>query len=157
LNKDEAELKRGIEHLREARGSYRPEGWVYYGIQDFVLQHGVWHRPSNAKIPERGVKKLGFANALWLALIYSYRYIEGYAITDEVRSPVHHAWNLNQDGNLVDSTWDGGVAYLGVEFATCRATKIIHAGDTVLDNWPDGFSHYRQRWTDELRRSATAG
>ena len=100
-----------------------PEGYHYAGISDFLLRHGVWYPsvPFPAGI-RKGRKRFCFRNAAVLAIEQrqSYRYVEGYALYPEL-GPVHHAWNVDNDGNLFDRTWKNrGAAYLGVMFSTRR-------------------------------------
>jgi hypothetical protein len=79
-----------------------------------------------------------------------YSYVEGYAMGV---IPVHHAWCVDKDGNVIDTTWSAtervpgtmrakvGTWYFGVEFdlgyvCSCRY-RSKH--DCVIDNWKLGF------------------
>lgn len=43
-------------------------------------------------------------------------YIEGFAYSAQFAVPIHHAWNAEPDGRVVDTTWPvPGLAYRGVE------------------------------------------
>jgi hypothetical protein len=43
-------------------------------------------------------------------------YVEGYAISSVITGmPIHHAWNVTEDGIVVDTTWvPAGLEYYGV-------------------------------------------
>ena len=121
----------------------------YAGISDFLLRHGVWYEPVPFPAGIRkGRKKYCFRNSAVLAIEHSqiFRYVEGYALYPGTE-PVHHAWNLDRDGNLFDRTWkNGGTAYLGVVFSTTRAI--------TADGWCYGVfnnpeSVLREPWTGE--------
>jgi hypothetical protein len=115
-----------------------PKEFTYAGIGDFLLQHGVWYQPRPLpKHIRRGLPRCCFGNALLLARSRRYRYVEGYAVPDiGVCLPMHHAWNLDRRGNLIDSTWDKpGLTYLGIEFPLDVAEDALRHNDcTVLDN-----------------------
>jgi hypothetical protein len=126
--------------------------FLYKGIEHFLLEHGRWYTPE----PWTGKYMLGapkqcFGNALILGATASIRYVEGLATIPELPFPVHHAWNLDQRGVLVDNTWcNTGVLYLGVEFSLGRADDAIWNGDSnVLDDYQRGHPIFRQPWTGE--------
>lgn len=62
-----------------------------------------------------GLKKMCFMNALTLTLSNpGFTYVEGYA---SHYVPIHHAWVLDQDGNVIDNTWrELGSEYFGIPF-----------------------------------------
>jgi hypothetical protein len=153
-----------LERLRDMKRQQGevPEGWVYEGIEDFVLQHGVWYRPTGWP-PRQGAPKSCFGNAVMNAALYGVKYIEGMALPGMTfingvplpslsgpRRPIHHAWNLDVDGQLCDNTWmNKGLAYIGVEFSVGRADNATWFDDaSVLDN-PRSRKLYRQPWTGE--------
>jgi hypothetical protein len=145
---NEDELKRQLEQRRTLKTGSVPADFVYAGIEDFVLQHGEWHRSAH-KTARVAVQKACFGNALANAFVLGYRYVEGFSLTPKM-VPIHHAWNLTEDDELYDTTWmNTGLAYIGVEFSTGRADNAIWFDDgTVLDN-PFDRKLYRQRWTGE--------
>jgi hypothetical protein len=144
-----------LTRLRDVtRGNGMPKGYHYAGIGDFLLQHGIWHEP--APLParvRRGAPKACYGNALVLAIQHGYRYVEGYASADisQMPFPVHHAWNLDPEGNLIDNTWrNTGLAYLGVEFSKGRAENAIWFDNSnVLDNVASRFKIFREPWVGE--------
>jgi len=92
----------------------------YASEADFILRHG---RAFEWRALPRGVgmgsPRLCFDNATRLALRAPrrYTYTEGYAINRLVAgNPVAHAWCIDQEGFVVDRTWDNGAAYFGVPF-----------------------------------------
>jgi hypothetical protein len=130
------------------RGNGLPEGYHYAGIGDFLLQHAVWYEPK--ALPgriRRGMPRQCFHNSLGLSLRLGYTYVEGYALPDleNLYFPAHHAWNLDRNENLIDSTWDKtGLAYFGVAFPLDVARDAIcHDGNTVLDNSHARFELFR--------------
>jgi hypothetical protein len=125
------------------------DGYAYAGIGDFLLQHGVWYKPRPLpKRIRRGMPRACFGNALMLAARHEYKFVEGYAVPalETVLIPVHHAWVIDSEGNVIDNTWSKtGLAYFGVEFPQAMAMEAI-AGDghTVLDNLEKRHEIYRK-------------
>lgn len=133
---------------------------VYRGPSDFLLQHGEWHEvvdfPGGVK---RGLPKHCFGNAILLSATKGWKYIEGYAmapITEHDYFPTHHAWNVDDRGKLVDSTWlNTGLAYFGVVFSVERADEATWDGDaSVLEDWHRGYPLFRGRWLGETPSNA---
>lgn len=152
--KAEADLKQMMEQFRDLRLSMgKPDGYTYYGMEDFLLRHGVWHKPvkyPRGMIP--GAPKCCFANALIMAVLRGYHYIEGLAIPDiRITLPVYHGWNIDHRGRLVDTTWENtGLAYCGVEFSIGRADYTQWFDDaSVLDNPRNQNAIYKEPWTGE--------
>jgi hypothetical protein len=128
----------------------KPAGVHYNGMEDFLLEHGQWFepRPWTGEYGEGTIKRC-FANSIALGVTDRLRYIEGIALSV---IPVHHAWNADSDGNLIDSTWKNeGLAYFGVEFSIGRAKDAIwYTGDTtILDDWKRRHPLYKQPWPGE--------
>lgn len=78
-------------------------------LERFVLKNGKGF--TGSKLPEgveRGTPKECFANAFNLALTNSdYQYVEGFAGHRNLPLPIHHAWVIDGDGNVIDNTWEG--------------------------------------------------
>ena len=151
-------LRVALEQFRSFRKDV-PAEWVYRGNEDFVLRHGEEYAPR--ALPEEydyGAPKMCYGNAIWMAEAFGLSYVEGFAWTGYF--PIHHAWNADADGNLIDVTWraeEGGLripmpnsAYLGVRFSVDRADDATWNGDgTVLDDWRRDWPLLRQEWTGE--------
>jgi hypothetical protein len=60
-----------------------------------------------------------FQNAIMNASMSNLRYVEGVAESRNLAGfPILHAWNLDEDGRVVDPTWDNeGTVYWGVEMS----------------------------------------
>ncbi len=156
LNKSERDLYKLLDQWRgmiRQMGHWNHSGYVYHGIEDFVLSNGKWYKP--APLPKgvrRGVPKSCFFNASMLAARRGWKYIEGFALAEGVEFlPVHHAWVVNQEGCLIDNTWRTmGLAYIGVEFSVGRAVEALNVDNaTVLDNPARRNILYKERWTGE--------
>lgn len=133
-----AEMVRSTDHL-----------FTYLGMEHFLLEHGRWYEPRPWSDEYReGAPRNCFANAMMFGDSEGLRYVEGVALSV---IPVHHGWNADADGNLIDSTWqNSGLAYFGVEFSVGRADDAIWNGDaTVLDDWQRRHPLYRQPWPGE--------
>lgn len=143
----EAALRASLEQLAEFEHEHgrRAGGYAYAGVHDFVLREGLWHpAPADqaaavAPYPA-GSPMHCFRDATMLAALHDLPYVEGYASADVATClPVLHAWNLEGDGTVVDTTWAAagvvGVAYLGVvlPWAPLRFDSRI---DDWENDWP---------------------
>lgn len=126
--------------------------FLYHGIEHFLLEHGTWYEPHpfDEERYERGIPKSCFRNALMLSVTEGLRYVEGLAVSKKLLSvmfPVHHAWNLDEQGRVIDSTWpDAGALYYGVEFSIRHAEKSLSSAGTVLDDYQHGHPLFRKPW-----------
>jgi hypothetical protein len=130
------------------------QDYHYFGVGDFLMQHGVWHEPRPLPPNIRpSAPRQCFSNSFIYGKRHGLRYVEGYAVPDlgACMLPVHHGWNLDRDGHLIDSTWDKqGLAYLGVEFSLGRAENAIWFDDgCVLDNLRSRFAIFKEPWSGE--------
>lgn len=138
------------------RNSMRDPGWCYWGMEDFVLQEGEVFRevsPHQPVVFGKNRYRPRFPrhcfNNSYLAAVASrgnLRYVEGYAYSRFL--PVHHAWNIDGEGRVVDTTWCAkeeddlierpkvGTAYYGVIFPTeyVRSTRTKD-NTSVIDQW----------------------
>ena len=96
------------------------DGQPYASEADFILKHGrafAWRAlPQGVRM---GIPRQCFRNAARLALRKPefYTYVEGFAINTWVAdNPVAHAWCVDPEHFVVDTTWDEGADYFGVPF-----------------------------------------
>lgn len=93
----------------------KPTEIVYAGIGDLLLQHAKFYAPPATSFMQL-TPKACFANAQYMSQLSErgLRYVEGYAVCI---IPVHHAWCVDENDNVVEVTWkEPGVAYFGLEF-----------------------------------------
>jgi hypothetical protein len=122
------------------------------GMSSFLLEHGRFWQPCLKRDDVRwGVAKQCFDNAYKLAIRRGWRYVEGVAYSERSILPLHHAWSIDDLGNLVDNTWRGTtLSYFGVEFSVeymrdvRKRTKLWPA----LDNYKN-FEIYKRRFEDQ--------
>lgn len=127
--------------------------YTYAGMEDFLLHHGVWYNtvaPWTGEYAHMPIKRC-FNNAILTSVQYNFRYIEGVACAKKLEGlAIHHAWNLDPAGRVVDTTWrDNGACYFGVEFPTERAIRLALDGATILDPYPgdpSSYDLYLQPW-----------
>lgn len=149
----QTELVRYLEMMRKMRGETPPEGYTYAGLEDFLIREGTWYEPR--PLPSgisTGTPRCCFQNALVLAILHGFAYIEGLAVPDiGIPLPALHAWNLTPEGQLVDNTWaDPGLAYIGVPFTIGRADRSVWFDNaSVLDNPRRAHDIYRFPWHGE--------
>lgn len=119
-----------------------PGAWL---MQEFVLRNGQTYEGRNlpsSYIP--GVPKYCFSNAQeYVAGNGSLRYVEGFAMRDDIEFTMHHAWCIDARNRVVDPTMIHAehCSYMGVIFMReqIRAARGIHS-ISVLDgdhgiNW----------------------
>lgn len=77
-------------------------------LQRFVLRNGKVMQPAQSW-PEgvtEGELKMCFKNAYEIALEHGYDYYEGYGMGERTHGfLVHHAWCMDDDGKVIDTTW----------------------------------------------------
>lgn len=138
---------------------------AYLCMEDFVLQHGTLFteisrdQPSPDRINNRyrpRVMKGCFHNAYCAAVASRGRlmYAEGYA--ESKLFPVHHAWNLDPKGHVVDTTWchddkygpSVGTAYMGLVFPM-EYVRSMRTPDncSIIDQWQKGWPLLQNRFT----------
>lgn len=90
------------------QGVWKRGDAVYFGMDELLARHGQGFEWAPGPLPEgvpEGKRGECFANAGRLADGASYRYCEGYGLTDGGIIPVHHAWVIDEAGRVVDNTW----------------------------------------------------
>ena len=141
----QAALRSRLEKTRDFAGKL-PSRYHYRNPYGFVLQEGRFFEPR--PLPnsiERGAPRECFYNAWQTAIINELSYVEGYAVRKAKDLPVLHAWNLDTEGFVIDTTWEAvGVGYFGVilpqEFAPSLGTH------SAIDNWESDFPMLRNSW-----------
>ncbi len=89
-----------ISNLRTKHPDYH-----YHGVEDFISQHGQTYdvRKKPKHIPY-DTKQECYRNALRFVWNNpSYTYVEGFATTGIL--PVQHAWVVNENNEIIDTTW----------------------------------------------------
>ncbi len=127
----------------------------YLSFEDLTLREGKWYEPRQLPYGYR-VRPLGycFMNAYWTSIHYNVEYVEGFAAT--WTGLHHHAWNLDQFGRVVDTTWhnirdnEPAIAYMGIQipFPIVELATDLHKHFGVFDDvahcWP--ILHYKLNW-----------
>jgi len=126
--------------LTQARGAV-PKGWRYNGTEAFLQAHGRFFEGDGTLPPgvNRGLPRLCFDTAYRETLRSHgrYHYVEGYAFW---HIPTLHAWMVDQDGRVIDPTWESGLAYFGVELNLLEVKRSRQAHCTsLLDDWMRHF------------------
>jgi hypothetical protein len=91
-------------------------------------------RPAGLQKDQQG---LCFMNATLLSISYKYTYVEGYVFVHGV--PLHHAWCIDDEGNVIDTTipdqenWK----YVGIPMTNELVMEAITTAQVygVLDNF----------------------
>jgi hypothetical protein len=95
-----------LDYLRDSRD----------GLATLCLSHGkLWEIDEVVKNVKLQTKGDCLKNATQLAFAdNSLTYVEGYACPAGFPVPTRHAWVVNQDGLVIDNTWENGQLYLGL-------------------------------------------
>jgi len=138
----QTEADRGVLHYMQAMRKLHetmipPAEFKYLCTEDFVLQHGCFFTPKPLPKNRRPMMlKECFNNAFHVAVCNKsrYRYCEGFAAGV---IPVHHAWLIDAEGNVIDPTWasrDCGVgdSYYGVELDLLEVAFTRKEGTSSL-------------------------
>lgn len=142
----------------ERAGRMTPVTYAYTGWPQFVRLEG---REFEARpCPRRLHMRPGYCygNAIVTAVHEGLAYVEGMAIPSLNFPAVPHAWNLDAEGRVVDTSWAAverqtpiaGRAYLGIAFSVRRADEATWDGDAnVLDDWKRKWPLLRELWIGE--------
>jgi len=134
------------------------ENYAYRSKEDFVLRHGRPYEPQSLpQIYRRGARRACFHNSRKLAVRHRIRYVEGFAVPEEVATPIHHAWCISGDDEVVDVTWSKpGKLYFGVvipiDLVNASSCARLQKGNGVLDDWPDKWPILQKAFTPEADR-----
>lgn len=85
-----------------------------------VLKYGKPFTGLAGLLPKgmtRGQMGRCFDNCAIRALRSGLTYCEGFAIPKDVPiMPIYHGWLIDENGTIIDPTWQGGIDYYGIEF-----------------------------------------
>jgi hypothetical protein len=107
-------LRTYLERARDFASKLPPE-YCYRNVYDFVLREGRFFEPQ-PRPDSITLRHIGecFGNAFLTMVRNGLRYAEGYAVVGS-KIPVLHAWNVDAEGSVIDSTWEPvGSAYFGI-------------------------------------------
>lgn len=140
---------------RQEDHAMRP-GAVYRSAEELILDAGrrwPWRPLSRdwSPLSRWGAPRTCFANSLIACMAHrDLRYVEGFAYAGH--SPIHHAWNVDERGVVLDFTWRElalapiGRAYHGVVVPIERAFEAVWThGESVLHDAPE-FRSLMEPW-----------
>ena len=134
-----------LEGVRDFAGQL-PTKYHYSNVYDFVLREGRFFdpQPRPDSITLRHIGEC-FRNTFLTMMKTGLQYAEGYAVVGN-KIPVLHAWNVDAEGAMVDTTWEPvGSIYFGIIFPS----SIVRGAKTsVLDDWESGWPLLRESWTE---------
>ena len=125
------QLKSFLEQQAQFARKVRPNrGWKYGGFEELVLDCGV--EMSFSPLPEnieRGLPRNCYYNCFQLLKEnLDLTYCEGYALHPGLPLPLIHAWLIDKDGKLIETTWDiCDAAYLGIPFNTKWFIELLRS------------------------------
>lgn len=122
----------------------------------FILGHGrEWEPQELPRRFMRGTPKACFANCQEIlrtgyARQAGLTYVEGYACTAAIRTPVPvlHAWLADGEGRVIDPTWEDPLhsTYFGVPFSlsyVLSTVKRLSKPVSLIDNFDDRWELLR--------------
>lgn len=147
-------LEHGIAYLQ--RGGIPPSGLNgYYCPMDFVLKNGRQWKPG--KVCWAKGRSACYIHAAKAAMRNrDYTFVEGYAC---MVLPVPHAWLVDKDGLVIETTWDRmGADYYGIPFRTGYVRQQVrkHGCYSMIDQWNQGDKSWetiktdKEKWFKEL-------
>lgn len=85
-------------------------------------------RPTRPDWLLPGPKRACFSNSISYAITREdVFYAEGYAIDPEIPIPIQHAWLVDREGAVIDTTWDNAREhiYFGIAFTRSFVSKVL--------------------------------
>jgi hypothetical protein len=148
-------LREYLEFMVESRKKLKvvhwPQDWHYSCMEDLVLREGCTFEYGRTEIS--GPIKQCFSNAYsWVLAHPDSTYCEGYAQSEDIPIPIHHAWVLDGEGELAETTLrrseDAAVSYdyFGIAFETDFVIEVVEESGYcgILDDWRRDFKLYRE-------------
>lgn len=145
-------LRSLLEKIRDSVTDLRSKGYYYANLYDFVLREGQAFEPRS--LPT-GIDPMEpghcINNSFRTAFQNNFRYVEGFALTVDNNIPLFHAWNLDRDEFVVDTTWNPhGRAYFGVIFPLTAIRIRNRVQYSLLDDWEHGYPILRKARNGEV-------
>jgi len=97
------------------------QGPVLYRL---LKQYGKSFPIRKSFLNGKGRAKECFMNSYRLMDSTGFTYCEGFATSDALGVALEHAWVIDEDGFVIDPTWEDGREYFGVEFETRGVYEI---------------------------------
>jgi hypothetical protein len=99
----------------------------YAEVTKFILDNGTAMTEFSALHADFKRGELGecYSNAGRIANGKGLRYVEGYAVPSTVPLPMMHAWLIDEQGRIIDPTWEDGNAYYGVVIPHTTMWEIL--------------------------------
>jgi hypothetical protein len=126
MTRHERTLRQYLTAIRDCHElSRKPDGWLYYGYADFLLKHGVLFSHERTPCLSGNFPGKCYAISRHNAETHDgLLYCEGVALCSRTGIPTEHAWNVTDDGRILDEAWSyPGSAYFGVAFKAPRYRK----------------------------------
>ena len=129
-----------FDHAKHALllGGPKP-GLVYSCVEDLLLRHGSFWTPRAlpARYRKRPVRQCFHNTGDLVRRSKALRYVEGYAAKLSLGIPMHHAWAVDGEGRVVDTTWDNpeGAVYFGVAFPREQLAEQTPDNGSLLYSW----------------------
>ena len=135
-----------IDQMLDIHRHWAEKGTKIFGdptpVYEFLMEHGrEWEGTSWKEFKGSGWRRKQerhcFSNSLVAAIQYDLPYVEGYAYAGLLA--VHHAWNLDDQGRVVDFTWRESVQtteeteweYFGVVLDPERVMRLVRSKPTL--------------------------
>jgi hypothetical protein len=147
MSKYKSELHRHLTAIRNMYASMNPE-ITERTMPALVLRHGCWWEDlTDPRGFDMGEPKRCFDNSMRLATRCDLLYCQGFVVCHDLYVPIEHAWCVDVDGSIIETTLGPGRAatYAGVVFDPSFALEwmIRGRGQYGFDN----LQHDRKRGT----------
>lgn len=93
-----------------------------------------------------------FSNAVELALKNDFLYCEGIAVSSDLMFPIHHAWCVDTEGEVIDPTWRRPKEKIVRWFGKGLVFKPLKALDIMCENEYYGVLPYTRKGMKTLVR-----